>query len=156
KPLLTRTTRLELLRSLGFPGAGSGFRKGTSLRRPVPLGERNRVMVRLLGVVAAGTVLVLTAGCSLDSFTLSARGKGKETMVQGSPDELRIALGTQLQQMGVAVNVSRPRADTIKMVGKTQRGDKFVLYLKSQSKGEQGDRTQMRVEWDNNADEDFW
>ena len=112
-------------------------------------------MTRRVGVVCAAALLLAAAGCSLSSFLVSATGSdGKQQVVAGSVDEVSARLQASLSHLGVSVTATRQGED-VRLVGVTRSGKKFALVLKRQ-KAENVERTAIAVEWEREADEQFW
>jgi len=114
-------------------------------------------MARGMGLVIAGSLLLTTVGCSLESFSLSVNnGPHKEQIVTGSLAEVRNQVNKNLLQLGLVTKSSGDN-DTVRITSTSPAGEKFVLVLK-RVKGEknEGERTSMRIEWDKNPDEMFW
>ncbi len=112
-------------------------------------------MTRRLGVVCAAALLVATAGCSLNSFLVSATGPdGKQQVVAGSVDEVSARLQASLSRVGVQVLASRQGED-VRLTGATRSGKRFALVLKRQ-KADNVERTAIAVEWEKEADDQFW
>jgi hypothetical protein len=112
-------------------------------------------MTRRVGVVCAAALLLAAAGCSLGSFLVSATGSdGKQQVVAGSVDEVSARLQAALGHVGVAVMANRQGEDA-RLTGVTRSGKKFTLVLKRQ-KTEGVERTAIAVEWEKEADDQFW
>lgn len=111
-------------------------------------------MVRLFGTLLIGTLVGLTAGCTLDSFTLSVNGKGKEEVINGSVDTVSFNVERVMRENGLFVERTR-QGDTIRLASKTPAGEKFTLFLRKM-KDEPGEKTQLRVVWEKTPNEQFW
>jgi hypothetical protein len=112
-------------------------------------------MTRRVGVACAAALLLAAAGCSLGSFLVSATGSdGKQQVVAGSVDEVSARLQAALGHVGVAATADRQGED-VRLAGVTRSGKKFALVLKRQ-KTENVERTAIAVEWEKEADEQFW
>jgi hypothetical protein len=112
-------------------------------------------MTRRVGVVCAAALLLAAAGCSLNSFLVSATGRdGKQQVVAGSVDEVSARLQAALGHVGVAVTAT-PQGEDMRLAGVTRSGKKFALVLKRQ-KTDNVERTAIAVEWEKEADEQFW
>jgi hypothetical protein len=112
-------------------------------------------MTRRLGVVCAAALLLAAAGCSLNSFLVSFTGSdGKQQVVAGSVDEVSARLQAALGHVGVQVLATRQGEDA-RLTGITRSGKKFALVLKRQ-KADGVERTAIAVEWEKEADDQFW
>ena len=112
-------------------------------------------MTRRVGVVCAAALLLSAAGCSLNSFLVSATGPdGKQQVVAGSVDEVSARLQASLSHVGVLVTASRQGED-VRLAGVTRKGKKFALVLKRQTT-DNVERTAIAVEWEKEADDQFW
>ncbi len=112
-------------------------------------------MVRIFGAVLLGTVIGLTSGCTLDSFTVTARSNIPEQSLSGSVDMVSISVETVMRNTGLFVE-RKAQGDTIRISSKVpDTGDKFTVVLREQ-KGEPVARTFIRVEWDRAPNEKFW
>ena len=112
-------------------------------------------MSRCMGMVCAAALLLAAAGCSAGSFLASfASPGGKQQVVSGSVDQVSVKLQGALSNAGFAVTANRQGED-VRLVGRTKAGKKFALLLK-QRKTETGESTAISVEWEQDADEQFW
>ncbi len=113
-------------------------------------------MFRAMGVIFAGTMLAMTAGCTPDQFTLAAKSKGKTYVMAGSPDAVSFVAETTLRGMG-APQVVRPqsRSDTIRLQSQHPNGEKFTLTFRK-PRGEQGEKTLIQIDWEKSGDDVFW
>ena len=112
-------------------------------------------MSRPLGIVCAAALLCAAAGCSASSFLLSfVSPNGKQQVVSGSVDQVSAQLRGALSNTGFMVAMSRQDQD-VRLSGKTKTGKTFVLVLKRQKTGS-GDNTAISIEWEKDADEQFW
>lgn len=108
-----------------------------------------------VGVVCAAALLLAAAGCSLNSFLVSATGSdGKQQVVAGSVDEVSARLQASLSHIGIAVAATRQGED-VRLAGLTRSGKRFVLVLKRQ-KADGVERTAVAVEWEREADDELW
>jgi hypothetical protein len=64
--------------------------------------------------------------------------------------KLRAALGN----VGVSVTANQ-EGDNVRLAGTTKSGKKFSLLLKQQYSGG-GQRTAITIDWEGEADEEFW
>jgi hypothetical protein len=112
-------------------------------------------MSRFLGVVFAGVLVSAAAGCALDSFLVSFTGpQGKQQVVAGSVDQVSANLQATLGRAGVWLTANRD-GDSLRLAGVTRSGKKFTLVLRRQ-KTDRGESTAVAVEWEKEADEQFW
>ncbi len=112
-------------------------------------------MSRHIGMIGAAALLVVAAGCSASSFLLSfASPNGKQQVVSGSVDQVSMKLQGTLSHAGFAVTSNRQGED-VRLAGVTKSGKKFALLLKRQ-KTNNGENTVVSVEWEKDADEQFW
>jgi hypothetical protein len=107
-------------------------------------------------MVCAAALLFAAAGCSAGSFLLSWVGSGgKEKVVSGSVDEVAARLQASLGKINILVAVNKMDEDTVKLNGQTKSGHRFALFLKRQ-KTSLSENTAISVEWEKDADEEFW
>ncbi len=112
-------------------------------------------MSRPVGVLCAAALLLAAGGCSLNSFLVSVTGSdGKQQVVAGSVDQVSARLQAALGRVGVAVQAT-PAGEDVRLAGVTRSGKKFALLLKRQ-KSDRGEFTAVAVQWDADADEQFW
>jgi hypothetical protein len=112
-------------------------------------------MVRSMGMVCTGTLLVLLAGCSLDEFTLSLSGapKGREQVYDGPPDVVQVTAMAAMEKLNMMVEMTPTGdKDTVRLKAKAPYGQTFVMVLKRQ-KSAQGDKTAVHLEWEKAPDE---
>ncbi len=108
-----------------------------------------------LKMVCAGALLCAAIGCTLDSFLVSITpGPGKTRYVAGSVDQVSTNLQAALSNVGIAATVTRQSGEA-RVAGVTRSGRKFALVLKQQYAAG-GPRTSVSVEWEGEADEQFW
>jgi hypothetical protein len=111
-------------------------------------------MSRPVIVVCAGALLFAT-GCSSLSFLLSGMSPGgKQQIVTGSVDQVSANLQATLGRAGIAVAATSQGQD-VRIAGITKSGRKFALLLKRQQT-ETGEKTLVSIEWEADADEQFW
>jgi hypothetical protein len=114
-------------------------------------------MTKAHGLTAAAfTCLFLVAGCTMDSFSLSAFGtaKGDGPVVAGSLDVVTAASQKAMGDLGLFVSV-RHDGESAKLTSTTPGGKRFTLVLKSR-KTDHGDETQVSIQWEKEADQAFW
>lgn len=113
-------------------------------------------MSRRTETVCAAALLIAVAGCSASSFLLSWAGSGsKRQVVSGSVNDVAARLQASLGKINIIVAVNPMDDGLVKLNGLTKSGKRFALVLKQQ-KTSQGDSTAVTVEWDKDADEEFW
>ncbi len=114
-------------------------------------------MIRSHGLAGAAVVcLFFIAGCTMDSFSLTAFGvaKGDGPVVAGSLDVVTANSQKAMGNLGLFVSV-RHDGDTAKLTSTTPGGKRFTLVLKSR-KTDHGDETQVSIQWEKEADQAFW
>jgi hypothetical protein len=112
-------------------------------------------MSRAVGGVCAVALVFAAAGCSSLSFLLSGTGPGgKQQVVAGSVDQVSANLQATLGRAGIAVSAT-PEGQDVRLAGKTRSGKKFALLLKRQQT-EAGEKTVVAIDWEKDADEEFW
>jgi hypothetical protein len=113
-------------------------------------------MARRLGIVCAAALLFAAAGCSASSLFLSWVGSGgKQQVIAASLDDVSAHLQASLNKIHILVAVNPMDEDTVKLNGQTKSGKRFALVLKRQ-KTVNGERTAISIEWEQEADEQFW
>jgi hypothetical protein len=107
-------------------------------------------------VGAASACLFFVAGCTLDSFSLTALGaaKGDGPVLAGSLDATAVTAQKALGEMGLFVSVHRD-SDVVKLTSTTAGGKRFTLVLKAR-KTDHGDETQVSIQWEKDGDDAFW
>jgi hypothetical protein len=115
-------------------------------------------MARCYGLIGAvGVGLLLVAGCTMDSFSLTALGvvKSEGPVIAGSLDATTVAAQQTLRgDMGLFVTTHRD-SDTVKLTSTTAGGKRFTLVLKAH-KTDHGEETQASIQWEKDADDAFW
>jgi hypothetical protein len=100
-------------------------------------------------------VLLVAAGCSPDSFLVPFAGTGgQQVMVEGSVDLVEARLQDALSDAG-ATALPKRKGQDLCLIGMTRSRKVFTLVL-SREKAEGSDKTRVRVQWDREADEEFW
>jgi hypothetical protein len=100
-------------------------------------------------------MLAAAMGCTTDSFLVAWPGQGgKQQVVSGSVDQVSAKLRAALGNMGVNVTADQ-EGTNVRLTGATKSGKKFSLLLKQQYVGG-GQRTAIVVDWEKDADEEFW
>lgn len=113
-------------------------------------------MSRRLGMVCAAALLIAAVGCSAGSFLLSWVGSGgKRQVVTGSVNDVAAHLQASLGKINIVVAVNPMDDGTVKLNGQTKSGKRFALVLKRQATS-QGENTIISVEWEKDADDEFW
>lgn len=107
-------------------------------------------------VGAASACLFFVAGCTLDSFSLTALGtaKGDGPVLSGSVDVTAVTAQKALGDMGLFVSMHRD-SDVVKLTSTTPGGKRFTLVLKAR-KSDHGDETQVNIQWEKDGDDAFW
>ncbi|MHB1424011.1 MAG: hypothetical protein ACYC3I_12615 [Gemmataceae bacterium] len=113
-------------------------------------------MSRREGMVCAAALLFVAAGCSANSFLLSWVGSGgKQQVVSGSVNEVAARLKASLNKVNIIVALNPMEEGVIKLNGQTKSGQRFALVLKRKTTSH-GENTVVSVEWEKDADEQFW
>jgi hypothetical protein len=113
-------------------------------------------MSRRMRMVCAAALLFVAAGCSAGSFLLSWVGAGgKQQLVTGSIDQVAAHLKASLGKVDILVVINPIDDGTIKLNGQTKSGQRFALVLKRRMTS-QGENTVLSIEWEKDADEQFW
>jgi hypothetical protein len=108
-----------------------------------------------MGMVYAASLLIVVSGCSASSFFLSyISSGGKSQVVSGSVDDVSAHLQAALNNVGITV-AATPDGDDLRLAGVTKSGKRFVLLLKRQ-KTSSGENTAISIDWEKDADEEFW
>ena len=105
----------------------------------------------------AAVACLFLAGCTLDSFSLSALGTAKGDggpVVAGSLAVVADSTQKTLGDMGLFVTRGRD-GDAVRFAATTPGGKKFVLLLKGR-KTDHGDETQLGIQWEKESDPEFW
>jgi hypothetical protein len=112
-------------------------------------------MSRSLGAATAGVLLLIVAGCSLDSFLSPFPGPPDPRQVVAAPlQQVAARLVEGLSEAGVPV-LTKPVGREVRLAGMTKSKKIFCLHLYAE-KVAGADRTLVRVKWDREADEPFW
>ena len=113
-------------------------------------------MSRRTEMVCAAALLIVVAGCSASSFLLSWVGSGsKRQVVSGAVNDVAARLQASLGKIDIIVAVNPMDDGTFRLNGQTKSGKRFSLVLKRQATS-QGASTAISVEWEKDADEEFW
>jgi hypothetical protein len=113
-------------------------------------------MVRPIGLLCAGTLLLLATGCTLDSFSLALTGESmrREQTIPGSLDSVSAAIRAALDQQRLVFSYSKTE-DGLLLSSATSTGQRFFLALR-RKKTAQGEQTVVRIEWVKDANPEFW
>ncbi len=112
-------------------------------------------MSRRMGIVCAAALLFAAAGCSAASFLLSFAGSGgKQQVIAGSVDQTSASLQAALKNVGIIVSATKVGED-VRLIGETKSHKRFVLVLKRKQTGND-ESTSLSIEWEKDADEQFW
>jgi hypothetical protein len=104
----------------------------------------------------AASLLWLLAGCTPNAVWESyfeARLVGGETLA-GSPSSVSFLMHSTLSNLGLFATI-RNDGETIRIDSRTHSGKKFYLLLTRDGSAE-GQRTLVRVKWEDEADNMFW
>ena len=113
-------------------------------------------MSHRLGSAITAALLIVVAGCSADTFVLTWPGSGgKPKIVSGSIEDTAAHLRASLSKLNIVVAVNPMDEGTIELNGLTKTGRRFALVLK-RHKTNRGENTAITVEWEKDADEQFW
>jgi hypothetical protein len=111
-------------------------------------------MSRLLGVVCAG-VLLVSAGCSADLLRVAFLGPGRpQLVVAGSVVDVACRLEGAMADAGISY-MSKSVDGDLRLAGQSKTGKVFCFHLWKEP-GPGADRTRITLQWDREADEDFW
>jgi hypothetical protein len=107
-------------------------------------------------VCAAALLLGTVSGCTLDSMSLNvfAANTERESVWYGSLETVSATAQKTLRDTGVFVNVNKD-GEAVRIKSCTKEGKKFTLVLNRVSTSA-GERTKVRIEWEDQADERFW
>ncbi len=105
-------------------------------------------MLRSLGILCAGALLISAAGCTLDSFFLSFSGSSnrQEQIATMSVDQTAAVLQAKMHSFNITLASSRI-GEEIHLKGLTKSGKSFEFILQRQ-KSDTGDRTIVAFEGD--------
>src|SRR5712691_13553419 len=104
-------------------------------------------MTRYAGMVCAGALVWVAAGCLSSSLQVASFGPtAKPHVVDGSVDQVAVTLSAALTQAGIAV-IEKRQGREVLLVGAARSGKLFRLRLE-RAKGEPGERTALSVKWD--------
>jgi hypothetical protein len=108
-----------------------------------------------MGVVCAAALLFAAAGCSAASLLLSwTESGGKQQVVSGSVDQTSANLQAALKNAGIIVSANQV-GEEVRLHGETKSHKRFVLVLKRRQTSS-GENTAISIEWEKDADEQFW
>jgi hypothetical protein len=107
-------------------------------------------------MVCVAMLLGGLSGCTLNATNLNlfAASTDSEQIVAGSLESVSTSAEDSLRQMGVFVNKSRD-GESVRLRSSTKDGKQFNLVF-TNVKRPNGDRTRIRIEWDSQADTNFW
>lgn len=113
-------------------------------------------MFRAISLVCAGGLLLVAAGCSLDSFGLVFGGKGKpDLVIQGSPEVVALSFQSVLSNRGLMA-IAQKNGDRTVVRASTQQNQQFFLVF-DKKKTDKGEATRVQVDWNGQkADEEFF
>ena len=110
------------------------------------------------GKCALGLVWLVLMGCvGTDQFNLQYMQStfwGGDRVVAASVESVSESTQAGLTRLGMKV-VSIPQGQDVRLTGVTRGGKRFALVLKRQ-KADSVERTAIAVEWEKEADDQFW
>lgn len=111
---------------------------------------------RFLAPVLGGILLSSLVGCSLDSFSFSFSSKPQmEQVFNGPLAVVSMMMQQTLTDYHIKYTNTATDADTVRLIGTTVTDDPFTLTLKK-VKGDLGEKTQAKIEWEKHPNEEFW
>jgi hypothetical protein len=112
-------------------------------------------MARCLGGMCAGVFLVAVAGCAGDSFLVSfSRASPQHLVVPGDVVGVSLRLKEALSGAGISVQ-EKSVGDDMRIAGLTKGGKVFCIHLRQDTQ-EGAIRVKVTLQWDKEADENFW
>jgi hypothetical protein len=112
-------------------------------------------MSRQVGMACAGVLMLVAAGCSLDSFKLLATDPPpQQQVVAGSVPVVSLRLQDAMVDAGI-VALERRQGQGATLFGTTNSRKVFTLLLTPQPT-RKGKKTLVTVKWDKERDADFW
>jgi hypothetical protein len=111
-------------------------------------------MSRHIGIVYVGALLIVAAGCSLDSFSLwPISPRDHKQIVAGSVDQVSAKLQEGLSEAGIVVLVKHKNEER-RLFCQTKSGTRYCLML-NEEKTKGSDSTIVTM-WDKAVDEPSW
>lgn len=102
------------------------------------------------------TALFAVVGCSTGSSLQSWVGaSGKQRLVSGSVDQAASNLQASLRKIDILVTVNPQGDGVVTLNGETKSRKRFALLLKRHPTS-RGESTAVTIEWQTDADEQFW
>ena len=113
-------------------------------------------MVRGMGLVCGGMLVLTALGCGSDSNSLTHSGNPhKDVVVTGTLDYVKNQVQVVLQGKGFMARTSR-LGDSYRIIERTPN-QQFTLVLSRVKDDMPGlERTMVRVEWEKSVDQPFW
>jgi hypothetical protein len=123
-------------------------------------------MRRPKGIICAGGLLLLTLGCMphqvrRDSVKADAQAKSKDSQttahvyyVPGAMETVSVSTKNALRKMGLLVQAT-PEGESLRLSTASKSGQRFSLLL-TRAMTVSGERTEVRVDWQNNPELDLW
>jgi hypothetical protein len=113
-------------------------------------------MIGRVGMVCAAGLLTAATGCALQygNSLFQVGVQVNEQVVNDSLDRVAQKLEREMRRLGLEVVVSQD-ASIMRLTSTSKAGQKFDVLL-SKAEGPQGERTQVRVEWEKAPDAALW
>src|SRR5688572_2747746 len=113
-------------------------------------------MIGRVGMVCAAGLLTAATGCALQygNSLFHVGVRVNEQVVSDSLDRVAQKLEREMRRLGLEVVVSQD-ASLVRLTSTSKAGQKFDVLL-SKVGGPEGERTQVRVEWEKAPDAALW
>jgi hypothetical protein len=101
-------------------------------------------------------MLLALTGCTLDSLFVSIIGPNRsEKTVAGSMNDTEQKLTVALDQLHIHAT-RKVNGEEVRLLARTPSGKAFALVLSKQKTENGAERTLVGIEWDKEADMQFW